>query len=183
MRFLLVAAAGLVVVAGCQNTPDEVADDPLPTEATAPEDETASAEETVPTVTASQIQAEANMPTEPTAEDMPAAPEEIARGSFSGASGHDVSGEAVWYRLDDGSNLIRLEGLDSDNGPDLEVWLVRRTTGDVGQGGASLGSLKSTRGNQNYPVPDNLDPADFAGVSVWCERFSVNFGVAPLADS
>jgi hypothetical protein len=62
----------------------------------------------------------------------------------------------------------------------LEVWLVRQTSGDVGDGGASLGPLKSTNGNQNYAVPVDLDPAEFAGVSVWCERFGVNFGTAPL---
>lgn len=173
MRSLVLLS--VLTLAACQNTPTEVADDPLPE---------AAAEATVPvTPTAAEIEAEANMSTETVADDMPAAPEVVARGSFSGASGHDVAGEAVWYRLDDGTDLIRLEGLESDNGPDLKLWLVRQTSGDVGAGGVSLGPLKSTRGDQNYPVPAGVDPSEFAGVSVWCERFSVNFGTAPLDDA
>ena len=160
----------LVALAACQDAPPEPAPAAPPVGA-----------ESVPVrPTAAQIQREANMPTEATDETEPAAPEVVARGPFSGAGRYDVSGEALLYRLDDGSHVVRLEGLESDNGPDLEVWLVRRTSGDVGRGGLALGALKSTRGSHNYAVPAGTDVSAFAGVSVWCERFSVNFGTAPL---
>ena len=164
------AVALLVALAACQEAPsaDAPATPPARTEA-------------VPVLpTAVQIQREANVPTEMMEEAEPETPEVVARGSFSGAGRYDVSGEAELIRLDDGSHVVRLEGLDSDNGPDLEVWLVRRTTGDVGRGGLSLGALKSTRGSHNYAVPGGADVGDYAGVSIWCERFSVNFGTAPL---
>lgn len=165
MRTLVLLS--VFALGACQNTPTEAADDPLP-------------EATAPAPTAEEIEAAANMPTEPVAEAMPAAPEVVARGAFSGVGIHDVSGTATWYRLGDGTDLVRLEDLESDNGPDLEVWLVRQTTGDVGEGAVSLGALTSTRGNQNYAVPDGLDPTEFAGVAIWCVRFGINFGVAPL---
>ena len=176
---LLLAVATL---AACQNTPTDTADDPDPTAAVqadaTPADPNAPSEEGP---TPEEMEAQANMPVTLVADSMPAGPERLGGGAFSGAGGHDVSGTAALYRLDDGSHLVRLENLDSDNGPDLEVWLVRRTTGDVGEGGVSLGALKSIRGNQNYEVPAGTDVSAFAGVSVWCRRFAVNFGTAPLA--
>ncbi|MEO0557679.1 MAG: DM13 domain-containing protein [Bacteroidota bacterium] len=168
----LSALLAIVLLAACQNTPTEAADDPLPTASATPTE--------AATPTAEEIEAEANMPTVLVSDAMPASPERIASGAFSGAGFHDVSGTAALYRLADGSHLLRLDELASDNGPDLEVWLVRRTAGDVGEGGVSLGPLKSTQGNQNYDIPPDLELADFAGVSVWCRRFSVNFGTAPL---
>ena len=174
MRFLALATV-LVALPACQGSSTETVED-------APPGTVGPTPEPIPTrPTAAEIVEMGNMPDEMMEAEMPVAPEEIARGTFSGASGHDVSGEAVLYRLDNGSHVVRLEGLDSDNGPDLEVWLVRRTSGDVGRGGVSLGDLKSTRGNQNYTVPASVDVSAFAGVSVWCKRFSVNFGTAPLA--
>jgi len=109
-----------------------------------------------------------------------APPVRIAEGSFSGASGHTVTGTAALYLHEDGSHTVRLENLSSDNGPDLEVWLVRRTAGNVGDGGYSLGALKSIQGNQNYFPVKGTDLTPYLGVSIWCRRFGVNFGTARL---
>ena len=51
---------------------------------------------------------------------------------------------------------------------------------DKPAGHTEVGPLKSARGDQNYPVSADIDPAEVAGVSVWCEQFSVEFGTAPL---
>ncbi len=109
-----------------------------------------------------------------------APPVRIAEGPFSGASGHQVTGTAALYRLENGDHFIRLEDLVSDNGPDLQVWLVRRTAGNVGDGGYSLGALQSVMGSQNYYPPGGTDVAPYLGVSIWCRRFGVNFGAARL---
>ena len=106
-------------------------------------------------------------------------PELVAEGTFTGAGDHDVAGRALLYRLDDGSHTVRLEGLDSDNGPDLRVWLVTDLD-DKTSGHVDLGELKSTAGDQNYPVPAGADVSGAVGVSVWCRAFSVEFGTAPL---
>ncbi|MEL6614965.1 MAG: DM13 domain-containing protein, partial [Bacteroidota bacterium] len=85
--------------------------------------------------------------------------------------------------LADGSHVVRLEGFQTDNGPDLRVWLVRDLD-DKANDPIDLGDLKSTNGAQNYAVPADAlaDAADARGVSIWCRAFSVEFGTAPLAE-
>jgi hypothetical protein len=46
-----------------------------------------------------------------------------------------------------------------------------------------LGSLKGNIGDQNYELPADLDLAKYRAVTIWCKRFSVNFGTAPLSTS
>jgi hypothetical protein len=43
-----------------------------------------------------------------------------------------------------------------------------------------LGRLKGNRGDQAYPLPAGVDPAAYRSVSIWCKRFAVSFGAAPL---
>jgi hypothetical protein len=44
----------------------------------------------------------------------------------------------------------------------------------------NLGRLKGNQGNQNYELPADFDPSTYRSISVWCQRFSVNFATAPL---
>ena len=102
---------------------------------------------------------------------------------------HATSGTVKLVRLADGTHVVRLENLDTSNGPDLRVWL---TDAPVKQGQAgwhvfddgeyvSLGKLKGNKGSQNYALPDGVDPSDYSSVSIWCDRFDVSFGAAELA--
>ncbi|GAA4080331.1 DM13 domain-containing protein [Streptomyces shaanxiensis] len=102
---------------------------------------------------------------------------------------HATSGAVKLVRLADGSHVVRLEKLDTSNGPDLRVWL---TDAPVKEGKAgwhvfddgeyvSLGKLKGNKGSQNYALPDDIDPARYTSVSIWCDRFDVSFGAAELA--
>jgi hypothetical protein len=43
-----------------------------------------------------------------------------------------------------------------------------------------LGVIKGNIGDQNYALGRNLDLAKYRAVSIWCKRFSVNFGAAAL---
>jgi hypothetical protein len=43
-----------------------------------------------------------------------------------------------------------------------------------------LGEIKGNVGDQNYILPSDLDLAKYRAVSIWCKRFSVNFGAAAL---
>jgi hypothetical protein len=43
-----------------------------------------------------------------------------------------------------------------------------------------VGKLKGTDGDQNYEVPADLDLGKYRAVTIWCRRFAVNFGTAPL---
>ncbi|MET9279615.1 DM13 domain-containing protein [Streptomyces anthocyanicus] len=102
---------------------------------------------------------------------------------------HATSGTAQLVRLSDGSHVVRLENLDTSNGPDVHVWL---TDAPVKEGKAGwhlfddgeyvdLGKLKGNKGSQNYVVPADVDPSRYSSVSVWCDRFNVSFGAAELA--
>jgi len=91
-------------------------------------------------------------------------------------NGYDVLGEALV--LTDGSEqrFLRLEGFNSPNGPDLKVYL-RADNGDF----VSLGDLAGNIGDQNYEIPTDVDLTVFNAVDIWCERFSVGFGLADLS--
>jgi hypothetical protein len=43
-----------------------------------------------------------------------------------------------------------------------------------------LGDLKGNIGNQEYLIPADVDVSGFDTALVWCRRFSVGFGEAPL---
>jgi hypothetical protein len=43
-----------------------------------------------------------------------------------------------------------------------------------------LGVLTGTVGSQNYQLPENFDPSVHRIVLIWCLRFAVPFGAAPL---
>ena len=43
-----------------------------------------------------------------------------------------------------------------------------------------LGVLKGNIGDQNYTLGSDVDLGKYRAVSIWCKRFSVNFGAAAL---
>jgi hypothetical protein len=107
----------------------------------------------------------------------------VAGGSFSGLE-HETSGRALLLELSDGSRFVRFEDLETSNGPDLRVYLSPLPAGRdlraYGEGSIDLGGLKANTGNQNYAIPDDVDPAVYESAVIWCRRFTVGFGVAPL---
>jgi hypothetical protein len=113
---------------------------------------------------------------------VPAGPQLLGSGEFVGLAGHDGTGDAGIFRLDDDSLLVRLENLDIDNGPDLELYLV---PGDAsyspGDGSVHLGALKGNIGDQTYEIPTDfaVSPGPWT-VLVWCEAFTVEFVGASL---
>ena len=111
-------------------------------------------------------------------------PEGLLRGRFH-SNAHETKGVATIYRLDDGRRVLRLTGFSTSNGPDVRVYLV--AAGDVKDESAAkqagfvdLGAMKGNIGDQNYDIPAGLDLDRYRAVSIWCRRFSVNFGAAPL---
>ncbi len=104
-------------------------------------------------------------------------------GSFRSLE-HATSGRALVLELPDGSRILRLEDLKTSNGPDLVVYLSRLPAGlgwrDYGREFVDLGPLKGNVGNQNYSIPAGTDIETFRSAVIWCRRFAVGFGVAPL---
>lgn len=95
---------------------------------------------------------------------------------------HPTKGTVRIYALADGRRVLRLQDLDTSNGPDLKVYLSERphTSGEFGTGFVSLGTLKGNKGSSNYAVPRETDLGKYQSVVIWCKRFSVPFGAAPL---
>ena len=129
----------------------------------------------------------ATAPDRPAAEAMPAdAPVVVATGEFIDADAiHKGSGRAILYALPDGRHVLRFEDFRTTNGPALVVYLARHpspaSAADVtDQGYLSLGELKGNVGNQNYPIPADVDVADYRSVVIWCELFDVLFSPAAL---
>jgi hypothetical protein len=112
-----------------------------------------------------------------------AAAETIAAGEFRGLE-HRTTGRAVVLKLADGSLVLRFQDLDTLNGPDLHVYLSPVPAGDdiraYGEGFVDLGPLKGNKGSQNYRIPRGTDLSRYRSAVIWCRRFSVGFGVAPL---
>jgi hypothetical protein len=116
----------------------------------------------------------------------PAAPVELATGSFHGVA-HETKGKATIYRLPNGQRVLRLTEFETSNGPDLRLFLVATpdaTDNDTvkNAGYVELGKLKGNIGDQNYDVPASVDLAKYQAATVWCNRFSVNFATAPLGN-
>lgn len=98
---------------------------------------------------------------------------------------HPASGRAIVLATTDGPRYLRLEGLRTDNGPDLRVFLSSATA-DAGLPGldedvVDLGPLKGNLGHQNYVIPPGTDLERYRTVVIWCARFSVAFGAAQLS--
>jgi hypothetical protein len=114
---------------------------------------------------------------------VPAGPVEVGTGSFVSRE-HATSGTVRVLELVDGRRFVRLEGFETDNGPDLYVYLSTNPAG--GPEGAfddefaDLGRLQGNIGDQNYEIPGGVDPVRYASVVIWCDRFDAAFGAADL---
>ena len=105
----------------------------------------------------------------------------VTSGMFTGID-HDATGTVNVYEQD-GRFVLRFEDdTDIQNGPDLYVWVLPSNSYDGGTPGEylDLGFLTGTVGSQNYQLPENFDPSVHRTVLIWCLRFAVPFGAAPL---
>lgn len=112
---------------------------------------------------------------------------ERAHGAFLSQE-HETTGEARVIFLDADTNFVRLEDFATTSGPDLRVWLSEEAAGGNWfkyrkAGHVDLGALKANRGNQNYAVPAGTDLERFQSVVIWCQRFFVAFGSAPITSN
>jgi hypothetical protein len=113
-----------------------------------------------------------------------AVPTSLLTGSFYPVA-HETKGSATVHQLPDGKRVLRLTNFETSNGPDVRVYLIAAPDAPDNEtvtkaGFVELGKLKGTEGDQNYDVPAGLDLGKYRAVTIWCKRFSVNFGTAPL---
>ena len=135
-------------------------------------------DEAVPTVAAptSQNTAEAGPGTTPAV---------ISSGSFRSLE-HPTRGTAKIVRLGDGSRIVRLEDFRTSSGPDVVVALSATPASEDSWGAYDddallvLRTIKGNVGDQNYTIPAGTDLSRYRSVVIWCRRFQVGFGAAPI---
>ena len=98
---------------------------------------------------------------------------------------HPTEGTATIYQMGDGTRVLRLTSFSTSNGPDVHVYMVAaddaKDAATVQRAGfVDLGVIKGNIGDQNYTLGTDLDLGKYRAVSIWCKRFSVNFGAAAL---
>ena len=107
----------------------------------------------------------------------------IESGSFYGIA-HPTEGTATVYRTGDGALMLRFTNFRTSNGPNVHVYLVAADDAKdetaLNASFIDLGPIKGNIGDQNYDLSASVDLSKYRAVSIWCKRFSVNFGVAPL---
>ena len=117
------------------------------------------------------------------AEGRPARPANVllSRGRFESLE-HETTGVAQVIEVSGGKRVLTLTGFETDNGPDLRVYL---STADASQDSAGdefvdLGGLKGNVGDQQYEIPRGTDLERLTKAVIWCRAFSVGFGAAAL---
>lgn len=178
---LVVGAVGLVVTLALFQPwklwVDQAVDEELPTAAT-------TSPQSAPQTSVAPTNAPQTSP--PRAAAAPA-PRDLYRGTLISHE-HRTTGTVRIIELADASRVLRLEDLDTSNGPDLRVWitdapvLTGRKGWHVFDDGkyVSLGRLKGNKGSQNYVIPAAVDLSRYPSMSIWCDRFNVSFGAAAL---
>jgi hypothetical protein len=112
------------------------------------------------------------------------ATQSLESGTFYGVL-HPTEGRATIYRMGDGTRVLRFTNFKTSNGPDVHVYMVaaddaKDSASVLHAGFIDLGSIKGNIGDQNYALGPEVDLSKYRAVSIWCKRFSVNFGTAPL---
>ena len=89
---------------------------------------------------------------------------------------------------EDGQKYLEIDSAFStnDQAPDLQILLdtVEQPPANYETADATrylnLGGIQSVTGEQRYPIPNFVDPAQFASVVVWCRTANATMGYAPL---
>jgi len=97
---------------------------------------------------------------------------------------HGTSGSLILLQDPDGRRFARIENLDTDQGPDVYVYLSTNTIDGPEEvfddDYVNLGGLQGNLGNQNYEIPAETDLSRYRSLVIWCDRFDSAFGAAPL---
>lgn len=107
----------------------------------------------------------------------------LLAGEFKGLA-HETRGHAEVLEVQ-GKHVLRFTNFSTSNGPDVHVYLVAAPDASSDDaihhaGFINLGKMKGNQGDQNYELPASWDPTTYRSVSLWCERFNVNFGACSL---
>lgn len=84
-----------------------------------------------------------------------------------------------------GKKVLSLKGFKTATAPDLKIFLSPQTSGQVTSRTATKGSvlvsrLKSSKGDQSYALPANLDLSKYKSIIIHCEKYSKLWGASKL---
>jgi Electron transfer DM13 len=97
-------------------------------------------------------------------------------GLFSSAPNESVSGKALILQQN-GIWSVALENINIKNGPDLHLYISEQITP---VNFIDLGNIKSTKGNQVYPLTFDPDFKQYKYILIYCQQYDVLFGSAEL---
>lgn len=99
-------------------------------------------------------------------------------GVFTGMSNHVTTGSVTVVKGTDGVQIILGADFSFDGAPDPKVAFGKDGEYDPA---TLIAPLQSNTGEQTYTVPASINIDDYNEVYIWCEKFSVGLGVAPIA--
>lgn len=79
-----------------------------------------------------------------------------------------------------GKLLLRIEGLDITNGPDLHFVLSNTNQPWGNRDFVKIAKLPGNKGSYNVPIPDGIKPADYQYLLIHCVIFSHTFASGKL---
>jgi hypothetical protein len=99
-----------------------------------------------------------------------------------------TTGSVAIVKLADGKQVLRISGLKTEVAPDLKVWLHEKADIKAADEAGlkkgkylELGKLKAPfKGDSEYALPTNVDLKQWKSAVIWCDQFSVAFGVTTL---
>ena len=103
------------------------------------------------------------------AEDILAGGEVIETASFSGQSGHTVSGEVQIIKKGEIHYLVLQDNFKFDGAPDPKIGFSQN---DEFSEDTLFSGLNLDEGQQIYRLPFGFDPANYDEVTIWCDKFN-----------
>lgn len=107
----------------------------------------------------------------------------LTQGAFVSGN-YNTQGSATLIS-NDGKTFLELDqAFQTDQGPDLFVLLHQDAKPETYNPDdyKVVSKLKDIQGLQQYEIPADADLAKYQSVAIWCKKFNVTFGYAPLTD-
>lgn len=103
----------------------------------------------------------------------------IYSGTFTNGPYGTVMGTAEVFKNADETLDLKLENFNTSNGPDLYVYISKEA---MPINFISLRKLKSTTGNQVYPISGMPEFMEYKYITIHCQEYNHLFGYAELAN-
>lgn len=100
------------------------------------------------------------------------------KGTLQGAEGHQAGGGFEIHGAGKDRHIRLGSDFKVERGPDVYVVLARAAK--VVDGDLYLGKLKRFGGASDYAIPANTDLGAYSHLVLWCKKYSVAMGTAPL---